>query len=902
MKTKIVKTLLFGMLCPVLLFGQGETDNWYFGNGAGITFNNDGSVTPLADGQINTLEGCATISDPFGSLLFYTDGITVYNRNHQIMENGQGLYGDPSSTQSALIVPRPDHPNLYYIFTVDTSVFEGDPDFGLNYSVVDVSADGGNGSVIEKNRRLLQDCSEKITAVLKDCSDKSIWVITLASETGTGHILNTYHAFEVNANGVVHTSVKSTFTNLAIEDPRGYLKLSPDGTKLVSANANFGLYMYDFDAASGTLTNQERITTSAINKNPYGVEFSPNGQYLYIYSSNDLLGPTGHTSTLSQYDLLAGDVSASEVVLDSRSLYRGALQLGDNGKIYRTLPQNYLNGSSFLGVIENPNEKGLAANYVHNAISLGGRTATQGLPPFIQSFFNKIDLIVNADGSTSSSLSICEGESFTLQTDIVPGATYSWEKDGVPLTGIGTNSLEVSNVDIDNAGRYRLVITSDELNCPIIGESSIEVEPMPETPNLILEQCDVYEGSEDGIALIDLRQVESDGDFEYQYFLSIEDRNNGNRIDDPSHFSNTIPFEQTIYYNVVNNLGCENTGELQLQINPVVFSDNEQTVFHSCDEDPLDTELIGIFDLNEIRAANYPNNQVNFYETLEDVSLERNQLPQTYASETNIIYARIENANQCQDVLEVSLVVNATPFFSMPDSYLLCTNDPDLTISAPEGFDSYSFFRIEGGTEEIISTARTTSILKTGDYVVEAGYEYSQNGETTLCTSRVGFKVLPSNNAIIDDVLISDISSNNTVQIEVSGDGDYEFSIDDEIYQDSNFFENITPGFITIYVRDKNGCGITEDLISVVGYPKFFTPNNDGFNDTWQLIGVDSRFQSGSSITIFDRFGKQVAEIDTSSKGWDGTYNSRTLPASDYWFKAVLESGREFKGHFTLKR
>ncbi|MFH6601973.1 T9SS type B sorting domain-containing protein [Maribacter algicola] len=902
MKKKIVNTLLFGMLCPALLLGQGETDNWYFGNGAGITFNDDGSVTPLTDGRISTLEGCATISDPLGGLLFYTDGITVYNRNHQIMENGQGLNGDPSSTQSALIVPRPDHPNLYYIFTVDTSVFEGDPDFGLNYSVVDISADNGRGSVIEKNRRLLQDCSEKVTAVLKDCSDRSIWVITLASENGTDHILNTYHAFEVNANGVITTSVKSTFTDLAIEDPRGYLKLSPDGSKLVSANANFGLYMYDFDATTGILTDQERITTSSANKNPYGVEFSPNGQYLYIHSSNDILGPSGHASTLSQYDLRAGDVSASEVVLDSRSLYRGALQLGDNGKIYRTLPQNYLNGSSFLGVIENPNEKGLGANYVHNAISLSGRTATQGLPPFIQSFFNKIDLIVNADGSTSNSMAICESEGFILQTDEIANASYNWEKDGVPLSTTSSNFLEIRNATDDDSGRYRLVITSPELSCPIIGESSIEIVPMPTTPNLILEQCDVYQDSEDGLALLNLRQVEAENDFEYQYFLTVEDRINGAPIDDPLHFLNTVPFEQTIYYRAVNDLGCENMGELQLRINPVVFGENEQTTFYSCDEDPYDTMRIGIFDLYEIGQANYPNNEVNFYESLEDVSLERNELPLTYATETNVVYARIENANQCQDVIEISLVVNAAPFFSMSDSYLLCTNDPDLTISAPEGFDSYTFSRIEGDTEEVISTNRTTPILETGEYVIEAGYEYSTNGETTLCTNRVKFKVLPSNNAIIDNVLISDISSNNTVQIEVAGDGAYEFSIDGDKYQDSNFFENIPPGFITIYIRDKNGCGITEELISVVGYPKFFTPNNDGFNDNWQLIGVDGRFRSGASIAIFDRFGKQVAEIDAGSKGWDGTFNSRILPASDYWFKAILENGKEFKGHFTLKR
>jgi len=890
------------MLFPVLMFGQGETNNWYFGNGAGITFNDDGSVTPLTDGQMNTLEGCATISDPIGNLLFYTDGITVYNNNHQVMQNGMGLYGDPSSTQSALIVPRPDHPNIYYIFTVDTSVFEGDPDEGLNYSVVDISANGGNGSVTEKNIRLLRDCSEKITAVIKDCTDKSIWVITLASEMGASGDLDTYHAFEVNVDGVIDSSVKSTFDDLRIEDPRGYLKLSPDGTKLVSANVKFGLYSYDFDATTGILTNQESITTSTLNKNPYGVEFSPSGQFLYIHFSNDLQGPSGHTSALSQFDLLADNVSGSEVVLDNRQLYRGALQLGDNGKIYRTLSQNYLNGTSFLGVIENPNEKGTAAGYEHNAVALGGQNATQGLPPFIQSFFNKINLIVNEDGTTSNSLTLCEGEGFMLRTDPIPNATYSWEKDGVPMSNAGTNLLEITNTTIDNAGRYRLVIISDELDCPIIGESSIGIEALPEVNNLVLVQCDVHENSEDGIALMDLTQIEVDGDFDYRYFLTLADGDNEVEIDDPDTFLNTVPFEQTIYFTVTNNLGCENTGELQLQVNPVIFNANVQNVFYSCDENPSDDTLIGIFDLNEIGQLNYPDNDVNFYETLEDVSLEKNELPETYATETGLIYARIENANQCQDVLEISLIINPTPLFSMPESYLLCTNNPDLTINGPEGFDSYAYFKMAGNSEQVISTESTTPILEIGQYALEAGYEYSQNGQISVCTNRVEFQVLPSNDAVIDNILISDISKNNTVQIEVSGDGNYEFSLDGETYQDSNFFENVPPGFVSIYVRDKNGCGITNDLISVVGYPKFFTPNSDGFNDTWQLIGVDDRFQENTSIAIFDRFGKQVATINTDGKGWDGTYNRQILPASDYWFKAILEDGREFKGHFALKR
>ncbi len=170
------------------------------------------------------------------------------------MQNGVGLYGDPSSSQSALIVPNQKDTNLFYIFTVDTSVGEGDPDYGLNYSVVDISQNAGAGAVIQKNKNLLANCSEKITAVLKDCFEKSVWVIAYATENGTDGPFNTYHAYEVNDNGVITTAVKTTFNTL-IDDQRGYLKLSADGTKMAAAHVSNGLFLYDFDANTGMFSN-----------------------------------------------------------------------------------------------------------------------------------------------------------------------------------------------------------------------------------------------------------------------------------------------------------------------------------------------------------------------------------------------------------------------------------------------------------------------------------------------------------------------------------------------------------------------------------------------------------------------------------------------------------------------
>ncbi|CAN0600197.1 unnamed protein product [Laminaria digitata] len=139
------------------------------------------------------------------------------------------------------------------------------------------------------------------------------------------------------------------------------------------------------------------------------------------------------------------------------------------------------------------------------------------------------------------------------------------------------------------------------------------------------------------------------------------------------------------------------------------------------------------------------------------------------------------------------------------------------------------------------------------------------------------------------------------VEVEVSGDGDYEYSIDGINYQNEPRFDNVESGFYTVLVRDKNGCGMSEREISVIGFPKFFTPNGDGANDTWQIIGANKNF-GDQIIHIFDRYGKLVKQISTSTIGWDGSMNGQLLPSSDYWFRITMNDGKEFKGHFSLKR
>lgn len=891
-----------GLCSPLLLLGQGQTTNWYFGDEAGLRFNPDGSVTPLTDGRISTFEGCATISDQFGNLLFYTDGIVVYNREHKIMENGIGLYGDSSSTQSAIIVPKPEDPDIYYIFSVDTSSTTSGDDRGFHYSEIDLNLNAGLGKVVVKNIKLLDDSSEKIAAIIRNCFDRSIWVITMASQEGSS-FFDTIFAWEITSSGVGIKPITTTFPNLFIEDPRGYLKLSPDGSILASANQTSGLYLFDFNVASGKTTGVTKIEIPEPNNSPYGIEFSPDGRFLYVHAANDALPPrTDQFSKLLQYDLNAVDIEATMVVLDERPIFRGALQLGENGKIYRTISKNYFEGTSFLGVINNPNEQGLAADYQHSAISLGPKNTNQGLPPFVQSFLGGNNLVKDDDGTATSYKNLCEGTPFTLEADSIPGAIYLWEKNGSPAPAITGFRHIVSNATSDDSGIYSVeVIPPDPTTCPILGTSTIEVIPSLDA-RLDLIQCDYdLSDSSDGLTLVNLEAINTDTEYEFEFFESIADRLADNPIAEPTSYFNTQAFTQMVYYRAVNSLGCVGEGEMELTVVPGDVQSAAGGPIYGCDEIETDAGLQSSFDLNFI-AQSYAPLTVSFFSSIEDLAINQNELSGQLASGNTTLFVRKNSNGQCLGAEILELVVNPSPVLIMQESYPLCANTGELMLTAPSGFNEFNWYKIEGEESLLLSSEPTVSLVSTGDYQLEARIRYASNATEFSCSKRTSFKVTKSVIALISEVRIRDFSSNNTITVSTEGIGDYEYSLDGENFQDSSHFENVEPDLVTIYVRDKNGCGTAVREVTVLGYPKFFTPNGDGVNDFWQITGVNEEFEPDALIAIYDRFGSMVAQISPTSSGWSGKSNAFMYPASDYWFKVVLRSGREFKGHFALKR
>ena len=264
-------------------------NNWYFGHGAGLSFSTPGFPVPRpVNGSTMTAnEGSASISDANGDLIFYTNGAVIYNRHHQVMQNGAALAGNESSFQSAVIVPMPGHDSLYYVFTSDA--FENAFANGYRYSIVSMLRDGGRGAVTVKNQLLHGPSSERLTAT-RHANGVDIWIITNDDKS------NVFRTWLLTCNGLQPSpvvSVAGEVLNAADRLNIGALKVSPDGKQLCQTHfpldddiigSNNFFQLFDFNNATGTITNARTVILPGMHV--YNSEFSPNSQFLYLAHAN----------------------------------------------------------------------------------------------------------------------------------------------------------------------------------------------------------------------------------------------------------------------------------------------------------------------------------------------------------------------------------------------------------------------------------------------------------------------------------------------------------------------------------------------------------------------------------------------------------------------------------------
>jgi len=456
------------------LRAQKEGAVWHFGNKAGLDFKNSYPL-PVAGGKTRFAEGVASISDQNGNLLFYTDGQTVYNRNHEIMST-ESLSGSPSGTQSSIILPKPGSGHLYYIITVDKAVSALTPNYkGLTYSLVDMNQNNSMGAVLLPcNIPMPGSAStlftEKITAAKRN--DGNYWII--AHQFGTW----AFYEYLLTDQGI---SLESTPTagseyHLDPADPAntnatGYLKFSPDGNYLVAAIQGMKIFeLFKFYKSSGAI--QQIATLSAGNtQNPvaqtgaaYGIEFSPTGKYLYGSSKTD--------GILYQWDIslpTEAEIKASAKILwDDPNVPCGALQLAKNGKIYVAF-----DGKPYLGVIRSPDFD--SCDFLLRGASLISADGFEGI-----SRFGLPNIPANFFSDTICYTHDCLNDTTLLylaSEDLVDEAP-NWFVDNISITDAGPTFTPT--YVFPHAGEYEITMVGSKNGVRTVFKRTIRIHPRPE--------------------------------------------------------------------------------------------------------------------------------------------------------------------------------------------------------------------------------------------------------------------------------------------------------------------------------------------------------------------------------------------------------------------------------------
>lgn len=645
-----MKNYLFFLLA--LFFGiqlqaQKEAAIWYFGRNAGLDFNS-GVPVAITDGQLDTYEGCSTISDSNGNLIFYSDGITVWNRNHIPMPNGTGLLGDPSSSQSAIIVPRPTDANTFYIFTTGADLNRT----GTNYSVIDISLDGGLGDVTAKNLPLLSEGTEKLTAV-KHANNRDIWVIT------HGFANNNFHAYLISPLGLntspVTSSVGLDLTPAAISsNAAGMIKASPNGSKLAISHRDIGAEILDFDTATGRVSNP--VFLSDETGDLYALEFSPSGRVLYFNKDGDIY----------QLDLNAPDIAASAIAIDGGVFSFGALQLGIDGKIY--VARFF---RDYVSVINSPEVLGLGCDYVENAVNLGSGISFWGLPPFIQSYFQVNITAQNLCHTNSTEFSILVSEPIiSINWDFGDGNASILENPAHTYTNTGTYTVSVT------------VTTSSETRTET-KDITIYENPMANTV-ANFEVCSTTTTHTFDLSTKDIEVLGVQLPMEHMisYYSNLVDAQNGSKPL-PSSYTNTNATE-TVYARISNNANAScfdiTSFDLEVKIAPVLNTVEDWVV---CD---TDADGYYNFDLTlknseVLNAQNATTFTVNYFESQADADLNTNAIGSMYTntSSSQELFFRIENtiSSECFETGSFSIEVITAISATQPTNIEICDDDND---------------------------------------------------------------------------------------------------------------------------------------------------------------------------------------------------------------------------------
>ncbi|WP_407556266.1 choice-of-anchor L domain-containing protein [Winogradskyella sp. 4-2091] len=457
------------------------------------------------------------------------------------------------------------------------------------------------------------------------------------------------------------------------------------------------------------------------------------------------------------------------------------------------------------------------------------------------------------------------------------------------------NINEISNpenyTNTSNPQTVYMTVTNTISNCYV----TTPIELIVNQPPLIndFQVFDVCANDDQLVDLTEINTVARDTNFNviFSYFDNEADAiANTNALD--TNYTYQTNFDTLFVRTEYSTTHCSTYYEFNINVNPLPTA-GQPNDLEACDDD---FDGILEFDLSQQNSSVLGGNNSNSFSiTYHNSELKANEktspLELNYmAIDNEVIYARLENnSTGCYDITSFTAIVHPLPLVDIGDQ-VICLESGPLLVSANTNVatDTYLW-----STGEVTPEIEITDV---GNYSVEVTTQFG-------CVYTEYFGVSESETATIETTEVVDFSDPNNITVTISGIGDYLYQLDDYEPQESNHFENVAMGYHTVTIIDLNGCANVTKEVLVVDIPKFFTPNSDGSNDAWHIVGIETL--PGTTIDIFDRYGKLIKQLNSSSAGWDGYYNGNKMPTSDYWFIAHVQQGSiafDVKGHFTLKR
>jgi gliding motility-associated-like protein len=465
-----------------------------------------------------------------------------------------------------------------------------------------------------------------------------------------------------------------------------------------------------------------------------------------------------------------------------------------------------------------------------------------------------------------------------------------------------SNHTNISNPVTQNI--YVRVDSQVNNECLGLGHHiTLNVEPLPIVEPQLLKECD---DNHDGIFAFDTTNLETqllNGLTDVSVFYFDE-----NGVSLPSPLPNPfVTASQTINFTVKNNFGqqCEYTSTITFTVDdlPEAFPIPENLTSICDDEiDPALQDGVVPFDTSTFQSTilgNQTGVEISYFDQ-NNVALS-SPLPNPFVSGSQTIRVELKNSLNptCFTTYNISLIVHPNPVISLIGNELICSDNPafikiiDAGLTDPSLQNEYTYTWFLDNVLVPNQTNYTLTVNQEGAYTVIVENQLG-------CTSSRTIEVTASNSATIENIVVTDLSDNNSITVKVSGLGEYVYNLNGGTFQESEVFSGLIPGIYTIGIADEKGCKSVYETVYILGTPKYFSPNGDSYNDFWNIQFLDPTLNL--KISIFDRFGKLLKLFNPKDTGWDGTYNGTPLPATDYWYVIEFESGRFVRGHFSLVR